>query len=184
DAAAAVAASEEIGYPVVLKVASERIQHKTEAGGVELDLRDAAQVEAAFARIRENALRYLGDDDGDIDGVVVQEQIPPGVELIAGVEVDEQLGPFVLVGLGGVTAEALQDVAIRPAPIDRTDALEMIRGLRGAALLEGFRGAEPADVEAAATALSALSRLAADRRDEIAELDLNPLIVLPRGRGV
>ena len=183
NALAAVAAAEAFGYPVLLKVASERILHKTEAGGVELGLRDAAAVAEAYERIVANALRYLGDASSEV-AVLVQEQIPSGVELIAGVEVDEQLGPFVLVGLGGVTAELLEDVAIRPAPIDAVEALEMIRGLRGAPLLEGFRGGALHDVEAAADAVSALSRVAVDRRRELAELDVNPLIVLGQGKGV
>jgi hypothetical protein len=106
------------------------------------------------------------------------------VELIAGIDVDPQHGPFVLAGLGGVQAELLRDVTLRPAPVDVEAALEMLGSLKGAALLHGFRGAPPADVDAAARALSALSRFAAAHADRLDAIDVNPLIVLPLGRGV
>jgi acetyltransferase len=180
--AAAVSTAEEFGYPVVLKVSSDRIPHKTEAGGVELGLTSAHEVHLACERIRANAERFLGD--ADIDGVLVQEQIQRGVELIAGVKVDPALGPFVLIGIGGVTAELLKDVVLAPAPVALETAREMIAGLRAGALLDGHRGAPPADVDAAAQTLSALSRLAVDYSDSLRELDVNPLLVLPRGQGV
>jgi len=182
DAAAAVASAARIGYPVVLKVLDERIPHKTEAGGVEVGLADAAAVTAAYERIRAGAREHLGG--AEAEAVLVQEMVPAGVELIAGIKVEPGFGPFVLVGMGGVMAELLKDVALRPAPVTPGEAIEMVEGLRGAPLLHGFRGAPEADVEALGEAIAALSRLAADRAEEIAELDVNPLIVLPRGRGV
>lgn len=178
----AVATAEELGYPVVLKVSSDRIPHKTEAGGVELGLRSADEVGVAYERIRASAERFLGDPE--IDGVLVQEQVQRGVELIAGVKVDPALGPFVLVGIGGVTAELLNDAVLAPAPVGVETAREMIARLRAGALLDGYRGAPPADVDAAAQAVSALSRLAVDYSDSLRELDVNPLLVLPRGQGV
>jgi acyl-CoA synthetase (NDP forming) len=180
--AAAVSTAEEFGYPVVLKVSSDRIPHKTEAGGVELGLRSADEVGGAYERIRANAERFLGDPE--IDGVLVQEQVQRGLELIAGVKVDPALGPFVLVGIGGVTAELLNDAVLAPAPVGVEAAREMIARLRAGALLDGYRGAPPADVDAAAQAVSALSRLAVDYSERLSELDVNPLLVLPRGQGV
>ena len=124
DAAEAVAAASSIGFPVVLKVADERILHKTEAGGVVLGLRNPADVEKAYARLSEDVSRHL---DGDPPaGVVVQEQVEGGVELIVGVEVDPDLGPFVLVGLGGVLTEVLRDTALRPAPVAEAEVIEML----------------------------------------------------------
>jgi len=182
DAAAAVSAAEDFGYPVVVKAVSDRIAHKTEAGGVELGLGSAEEVRLAYERVLANAGRFLGDLE--LDGVLVQEQVQGGIELIAGVKVDPALGPFILVGMGGVLAELLKDVALRPAPVSPETAREMIAGLRAAALLDGYRGAPRADVDAAAEAVSALSRLAADYSDSLRELDVNPLLVLPRGQGV
>jgi acetyltransferase len=179
---AAVAAAAEFGYPVVLKVVSDRIPHKTEAGGVELELRGAEEVRLAYERILANAERFLGDVE--IDGVLVQEQVQRGIELIAGIKVDPTLGPFILVGIGGVLAELLKDVALRPAPVSQETAREMIAGLRASPVLHGYRGAPPADLEAAAGAVSALSRLAVDYSDSLRELDVNPLLVLPKGQGV
>jgi acetate---CoA ligase (ADP-forming) len=179
---AAVSTAEDFGYPVVLKVSSDRIPHKTEAGGVELGLRSADDVRLAYERIWANAERFLGDLE--IDGVLVQEQVQRGVELIAGVKVDPSLGAFVLIGIGGVTAELLKDVALRLAPVSHETAREMIAGLRARGLLDGYRGAPPADVDAAAQTVSALSRLAVDYSDSLRELDVNPLLVLPRGQGV
>jgi acyl-CoA synthetase (NDP forming) len=182
-AAEAAAEAERIGFPVVLKVVSERIPHKTEAGGVELGVGSQAEARAAYERIRISAERFLGSSDA-IEGVLVQEQLIGGVELIAGVKVDPEFGPFILVGTGGVAAELWRDVALRPAPVSVAVAREMIGELRGAPLLHGFRGAAPADVEAAAAAVSAISRLGADHASVVRELDVNPLLVLRSGEGV
>jgi acetyltransferase len=182
DRAKAVAAAERIGFPVVLKVASDRIPHKTEAGGVALGLGTADSVAAAFDRVMANARRHLDGDEAD--GVLVQEEVEGGVEVIVGLKVDASLGPFVVVGLGGVTTELLKDVAIRPAPVTRDDALAMVDGLRGAALLHGFRGTAPCDVDALADTIVDVSRLAADNAGWLAEGDLNPVLVLERGKGV
>jgi acetyltransferase len=182
DAAAAVRLSEEIGYPVVLKVESDRIPHRSDIGGVVLGLRSAGEVERAFASIWDSARTFLRGDAPD--GVLVQEQVEGGVELILGAKVDAQLGPFVLVGLGGVYAEVLKDVSLRPAPVAPDEALVMLAELRGAALLHGHRGAPSSDVNAVAEAVSGLSRFAARHADELDAIDLNPLIALPRGQGV
>jgi acyl-CoA synthetase (NDP forming) len=181
DADAAVKAADAIGYPVVLKVASDRIPHKTEVGGVELGRAGPDDVRAAYARIVGRARAALGGDDPD--GVLVQQQVTDGVEVIAGLVVDPQFGPFVLVGTGGVLAELLDDAVLRPAPVTPAEAQEMVAELRGRPLLDGFRGAPPADVPALAAVVSALSRLGADHASWLAELDLNPVLVRPRGLG-
>jgi acyl-CoA synthetase (NDP forming) len=182
DANSAVAAAERIGYPVVMKVISDRILHKTELGGVALSVADAESVRVAFARLRALGVEAVGE--AHIDGVLVQEQVGGGVEMIAGVKVDEQFGPFVMLGLGGIATELLKDIVLRPAPVSPNDVREMVGELRGSALLHGFRGGDMMDVSALAAAVSALSEFAADHATQISEVDLNPIIVLPVGRGV
>ena len=182
DADAAVAAADRIGYPVALKVNSADILHKTEAGAVRLNLADAAQVSAAFADITAAARRY--DPDARIDGVTVQEMVAGGVETIVGVSYDAQLGPVLLFGAGGVTVEVYNDVTLRLCPITRADALEMIDEVKGARLLRGFRGAPPADIDALADALTLVSQMAVQLEGSLSELDINPLLALPAGRGV
>jgi acetate---CoA ligase (ADP-forming) len=182
DPDAAVIAGEAIGYPVVVKVADPRIAHKTEIGGVVLDLRTADGVRAAAEAVLARGREALGG--ADPEGLVVQEQVTGGVEVIAGLKVEPDFGPFVLVGMGGVTAELVKDISVRPAPVSPAEVLHMVDELRGAPLLHGFRGAPPADVEALADTVSRFSHLGADLADELAEADLNPIAVLPAGRGV
>ena len=178
----AVAAAERIGYPVGLKVNSADILHKTEAGAIRLGLNDAGAVRAAFDEVIANARAY--DGSARIDGAVVQEMVVGGVETIVGVSYDPQLGPILLFGTGGVMVEVYNDVALRLCPITREDALEMIDEVKGAALLRGFRGAPAADVDALADALVGVSQMAAQLEGSLGELDINPLMVLPAGRGV
>ena len=182
DADAAVAAADRIGYPVALKVNSADILHKTEAGAIRLNLADAAQVSAAFADITAAARRY--NPDARIDGVTVQEMVAGGVETIVGVSYDAQLGPVLLFGAGGVMVEVYNDVTLRLCPITRADALEMIDEVKGARLLRGFRGAPPADIDALADALTLVSQMAVQLEGSLSELDINPLLALPAGRGV
>ena len=182
DVQAAVAAAETIGYPVAVKIISSRIAHKTEIGGVALGLRSAAEVRAAAGEVLSRGRRAL--NGADPDGLLVQEQVTGGVEVIAGLKIDEDFGPFVLLGMGGTTAELLRDISLRPAPVTPDEVLPMIDELRGAALLRGFRGAPPADTAALADAVSRLSQLGWDHAGELAEADLNPIAVLPAGRGV
>ena len=182
DADSAVAAAERIGYPVAIKVNSADILHKTEAGGIRLGLADADAVRLAFAEVTSNATAY--DANARVDGVVVQEMVSGGVETIVGVSYDEQLGPFLLFGTGGVMVEVYNDVALRLCPITREDALEMIGQVQGARLLRGFRGAPAADVDALADTLVRVSQMAAQLEGSLGELDLNPLMALPAGQGV
>ncbi|HLG71651.1 MAG TPA: acetate--CoA ligase family protein [Chloroflexota bacterium] len=166
----AVSAAEQLGFPVALKADSPEILHKTEAGAVKLNLGSAEQVRAAYAQVGGS--------------VIVQEMVTGAVETIAGVAVDPHMGPMLLFGMGGVAVEVYRDVVRRRCPIARAEALEMIGGVKGAVLLQGFRGAPPADVDALAATLLALSDFAVHAGDRLAELDLNPLMVLPRGQGV
>lgn len=180
-AAAAAEAASLLGFPVVLKVVSPDLPHKTEVGGVVLGLQDAAAVAAAhdamLARVRAAA------PHARIEGVLVAPMLRGGTELILGAKHDPVFGPVVMVGLGGVFAEVMQDVAVRLAPVDEAEALAMLRGLKAFPVLDGARGRPRADLGAAARAVAALSRFAAQHADRIAEIDINPLLVLPAGEG-
>ena len=177
----AVAAAARIGYPVVLKVLSPDVSHKSEVGGVALNLRIESEVREAFERIRQGLAERM--PMAHFDGVAVQPQARPGVELIAGISRDERFGPLVVVGLGGIFVEVLHDTAMRLAPIDRREARAMLDELRGAPLLHGARGARPADLDAIADVLVRLSELAATR-DDIVEMDLNPIVAYEQGLAV
>ena len=182
DADAVVAAAEGIGYPVVLKVDSADILHKTEAGAIRLGLRSADEVRLAFGEVTENARRH--DSSAKIDGAVVQEMVSGGVETIVGLSYDSQLGPVLLFGIGGVMVEVYNDVSLRLCPITRGDALEMVDELRGARLLQGFRGSPAADIDALTDVLVKVSQMAVHLEGRLSELDINPLMVLPEGQGV
>jgi acyl-CoA synthetase (NDP forming) len=177
----AAGAAARIGFPVVLKVHSSEVSHKSEVGGVALNLRNEFEVRDAFERIR----RGLADrmPNAHFDGVAVQPQARPGVELIAGISHNDRFGPLVIVGLGGIFVEVLHDTAMRLAPIDRREARAMLDELRGAPLLHGARGTRPADLDAIAGLLVRLSELAASR-DDIIEMDLNPIVAYEQGLAV
>ena len=179
-AAEAVAAAREVGFPVALKLVSDAISHKSDVGGVRLDLRDAPEVEEAFARV-DRALAAHGSRD-ERDGVLVQQMIEDGVDTLVGVTRDPTYGPLVAFGLGGVDVELLGDVVFRLAPLTDRDAAEMVRGIRAARRFDAWRGSPPSDVPAIEQALLRVSRLAAEI-PEIEELDLNPLRVRARGAG-
>ncbi|HWP89960.1 MAG TPA: acetate--CoA ligase family protein, partial [Burkholderiales bacterium] len=181
-AAAATEAAKKIGYPVVMKVDSPDILHKTEAGVVRLGLRNADEVQAAYAEIMANAAQHAAN--AKINGAIVQEMVTGGVEVIVGVSYDAQLGPMLLFGSGGVMVEVYNDVALRHCPITRSEAVEMIAEVKGAKLLRGFRGKPAADVDALADTLVRVSQLAVHLDGKLAELDINPLMVLPKGQGV
>lgn len=176
------AAAAAVGFPQVLKIVSADIAHKTEIGGVIVGVNDVDEAEQAFATILGRAADKR--PDARIDGIMVAQMIPGGVETIAGVVSDPVFGPVVMFGLGGVFVEVLKDVTFRVAPFDVAEAHCMIREIRGHAMLEGVRGAPPADVDALARLLSDLSRFAAANADQIDSIDLNPVRVLERGGGV
>jgi acyl-CoA synthetase (NDP forming) len=180
DDAGAVATA--IGFPVVAKIASPDIPHKTEIGGVIVDLKDEDETREAARVILARARQKC--PDARIDGVALSQMITGGVETIAGVVQDPIFGPVVMFGLGGVFVEVLKDVTFRVAPFDASEAQRMIREIRGFAVLEGVRGAPPADIDALASMLAALSRFAAANADMIESVDLNPVRVMPEGQGV
>ena len=183
NADSAVKAASEIGYPVVMKADVTNLPHKTDAGLVILGLQDEVAVRNAYETIMANATK-AGAIGTSFNGITVQEMVSGGVEVIVGVSYDSQLGPTILFGSGGVMVEVYNDVALRLCPIDKADALEMIADVKGARLLEGFRGSLPADVDALADTLVRVSQMAAQVEGNLAELDINPLMVLPKGKGV
>ncbi len=179
----AVEAARRIGCPVVLKILSPDIQHKTEMGGVRVGLKDEMAVVTAFHEVMEAARRH--HPQARLEGALIQEMIPrDAVEVILGVLQDPDFGPVVVFGSGGILVEFLEDFSLRLPPLSREEVLEMIHETRGVRLLQGFRGRSPADMDALADALVRLSQLAADLGDLIAALDINPLMVLPGEQGV
>ena len=176
DEAAQVAA--ELGFPAVIKVLSPDIAHKSDVGGVALDLADADAVRGAFARMLESV--RAAQPQARIDGVSVQRQARPGTEVIVGVTRDPQFGPVVMFGLGGVLVEVLRDVAFRLVPLGQRDAREIIHEIRGFPVLEGYRGTPAADLGALEDLILAVSRFV-EAHPEIEELDLNPVFAYPDG---
>ncbi|MCY4653538.1 MAG: acetate--CoA ligase family protein, partial [Dehalococcoidia bacterium] len=182
DADEAAEAAREIGYPVVLKIESPDILHKTEIGALAAGLADERALREAYDRITNNVVSHA--PDAEVRGVLVQEMVSDGVEVIVGASYDSQLGPVLLYGLGGIFVEALRDVSLRLCPITRLDAAEMIAEVAGSRLLQGFRGSPRADIEALTDTLVSVSHMAVGLEGTITELDINPLAVLPEGRGV
>lgn len=172
---------QEIGYPVVMKIASPEIVHKSDAGGVKIGLKNEDEVRQAFRAIINNAKKYK--PDAKIDGVLVQEMIKSGKETILGAKFDPILGPLIMFGLGGIYVEVLKDVVFRLAPLEEREATRMIESVRTINLLKGVRGEKPHDLGAIKESLQRLSQLITDFQ-EIEELDVNPLLVLEDGKGV
>ena len=172
--------AEEMGFPVCIKLLSKTITHKTEVGGVALDLRTRGEVEQSFARIRhrlENEGRGL-----EMRGVIVQKMIRGGLEVIVGVTQDPSFGPLILFGYGGIYTELYKDVAFRIHPLTDLDAKEMMRSVKAYQLLEGWRGAKRADIESIEELLMRISAMVEDI-PQIVELDLNPVKVKVEGKG-
>ncbi len=170
----AVAAASALGYPVVMKVESPDLPHKTEAGVIRLNLRSEADVRTAYAAVMANAAKV--SPPPRINGVLVQPMVTEGVELVIGARNDALFGPLIVVGLGGVLVEVLKDSALSPAPVTALEARGMLQRLKGFKLLEGFRGMAAVDVGKLAEIVATVSRFAADHADLVAELDINPLI--------
>ena len=178
----AIDAAKSIGFPVALKLESPHLPHKTEAGVVRLNVQTQDELRSAYGEIVANGLNFAPQSEGA--PVLVQEMVEGGVEVIAGISQDPQFGPILLFGIGGVFVEVYNDVAMRSCPITEADAREMIAEVRGNRLLRGFRGAPEADVDALVESLLALSQMAVDLAGRRPELDVNPLMVLPKGQGV
>ncbi len=173
--------AEEIGYPVVLKIVSPDVIHKTDVGGVMLNLKDSDQVLEAYDRIIKNVKNYRSD--ARIRGVLVQEMAPSSTEVIVGEIRDPQFGPSIMFGLGGIFVEVLKDVSFRIVPISETDAREMISEINGFPVLSGYRGRPPSDVESLVDIILRVSRLVSEHPD-IDQLDLNPIFVYQKGAKV
>lgn len=180
DLASARSLAAAIGYPVVMKVASPDVLHKTDIGGIVFGISSEQQVDEAYDAIMRSVLQRL--PDATIWGVMIQEQLPPGREVIVGMNRDRSFGPILLFGLGGIYVEVLKDVSFRMCPVALDEAREMIDEIRGSAILRGARGVAPADIDAVTDVICKVSAMAMDFPD-IAELDINPLIVGDRGAG-
>ncbi|HHT9113012.1 MAG TPA: acetate--CoA ligase alpha subunit [Candidatus Wunengus sp. YC65] len=177
---AAVKAAEEIGYPVVIKISSPDILHKSDFGGVRVGIKNETEVRNCFCEITQKARRLM--PDADIKGVLVQQMITGGKEVILGMSRDSQFGPLLMFGLGGIYIEILKDVSFRIAPIGLNEAEEMILEIRSFPLLKGARGERPVDINTVVDNILRLSQLVTDF-PEIIEMDINPLIVFPEGGG-
>jgi acyl-CoA synthetase (NDP forming) len=170
--AEAISMSKKLGFPVVLKIVSPDIIHKSDIGGVKLGLANATQVGKAYTEIMAAAKK--ANKKADIQGISVQKMARPGVEVIMGMSKDAQFGPVLMFGLGGVFVEVLKDVAFRIVPLNRRDASQMIREIKGYPLLEGYRGQEPANITVLEDLLLKLSDFV-DKNPKIKEMDLNPI---------
>ena len=178
----AVAAARAIGAPVALKVQSADLPHKTEAGAIILNLEKLDDVRTGYDRVLAAAKGFA--PAAQIEGVLVQPMASPGREIILGVSHDSTWGPLLLVGLGGVLAEALGDVAVAPVPLDQGQARALVGRLKGAQIFGRFRGLAPADLDALSLLMARLSQFAYDHAGEISAIDLNPVIVHAAGEGV
>jgi len=174
----AVSLSKGVGFPVVLKVMSPDVIHKSDSGGVKLGLNNMAQVGKAYGEIRQAVKQHY--PKAKIQGISVQEMARPGVEVIIGMTKDAQFGPVLMFGLGGILVEVLKDVSFRIVPLTKRDAREMIKEIKGYPLLEGYRGQDPADVPFLENLLVKVSDFV-DKNPEIKELDLNPIFAYKDG---
>lgn len=170
--------ADQLGYPVVLKVVSPDIAHKSDVGGVKLNLADREAVGRAWDEIMASVA--ASEPHARIDGVSVQRMVKPGIEVIVGMTSDPQFGPVMMFGLGGIMVEVLKDVSFRLVPLEEKDAAEMIDEIRARPILDGVRGQAPGDVAALRKLLLAVSRFA-ESHPEVRELDLNPVFVYPDG---
>ena len=165
-----------------MKVQSPDIPHKSEVGGVRLNVATKGEVFLAFEALLKNARRAR--PDAAIQGVLLSPMAKKGIEIIIGSLTDATFGPMVMVGLGGITTELFRDVVYRPAPVGSDEALSMLEELKAAPLLQGFRGAAKADVAALAQLIAQASQLASRLRNDVAEIEFNPVLVHPEGQGV
>lgn len=177
----AAAYAEQIGFPVVMKIASADIVHKSEIGGVLLNVADADSVREGFQTLLGNAERHV--PDAKLDGVLVARQIVGGVECFMGIQRDPQFGPVAVFGLGGIFVEVLKDVAFRRCPFDREEARDLILSIKGAPLLQGARGRAPVDLDALSQVLANLSRFAVGAGERLDSIDINPVFAMPEGQG-
>jgi len=174
--------AEKIGFPVVMKVVSQDIAHKTEAGGVKLRINSPAEAEEAYLEIMDSCQKYSAN--ASIAGILVEEMVVGGVETIIGGKTDNRLGPAITFGLGGIFVELLKDFSLRLAPINTEESEDMIKEIKGFKMLAGYRGESPKDIEVLVQTLTKLSAMFVDLQEYIAEFDINPLVAMDEGRGV
>lgn len=174
----AIQAAASIGYPVVLKIVSPDISHKTDVGGVKLGIKDDEGVRDAYDEIIRSVKKM--QPDARIEGILVQEMATPSTEVIVGGLRDPQFGPAVMFGLGGIFVEVFKDVSFRIAPVEAYEALDMIHDIKGVKVLKGFRGREAADISALVQTIVQVSDIMVSV-EEIKEIDLNPVLVYPKG---
>ncbi len=177
----AVEVGSALGYPLAIKVNSPTISHKTEAKAVVLGVKDREELVQAYLQVLANARDY--DPKAQINGVLIQEMVNPGVEIILGITYDPQFGPTIMFGLGGIFAEVLKDVSCRVAPLTRLDIEDMIQEIKGFKILQGFRKKPKSDIEAIIDVATKLSRLSIELEGVIKEVDINPLVVFEEGKG-
>jgi acetyltransferase len=171
-----------VGFPLVMKIQSRDIPHKSEVEGVRIHIATSDQALIAYDALLESARRHR--PDAVIQGVLVSPMAEKGVEIIVGTMLDATFGAMIMVGLGGITTELFKDVVYRPAPVSAVEATAMLEALKAAPLLNGFRGAPKADVPALAQLIAQISQLAAGYAKDIAEIEINPVLVHPAGEGV
>ncbi len=176
--AQAISLSRQIGFPVVLKIVSPDVIHKSDSGGVKLGLSNATQVSKAYSEILSSVKQHY--PNARIHGISVQKMVRPGIEVIIGMTKDAQFGPVIMFGLGGILVEVLKDVAFRIVPLTKRDAREMIREIKGYPLLQGYRGQEPADIAFLEELLLKVSDFV-EQTPQIKELDLNPVFAYKNG---
>lgn len=182
----AAAKSKGIGFPVVLKILSKDILHKSDAGGVRVNLKNESEVRKAFSTIMENAKKYGKEKGIDVDlsrGVFISAFADMGTEMIVGVTKDSQFGHALMAGLGGIFVEVLKDVSFRLIPFNEVDAREMLSELKAYKILEGIRGESPRDIDALVKVMLSVSKMV-EENPEITELDCNPTFVYEKGKGV
>jgi acyl-CoA synthetase (NDP forming) len=172
----AISISKKVGFPVVLKISSPDVVHKSDSGGVKLGLANATQVGKAYNEILSSVKQAY--PEAQIEGVSVQSMAPPGVEVIVGMSKDPQFGPVLMFGLGGILVEVLKDVSFRIVPVTARDAKEMIREIKGYPILEGYRGQKPASIPALEKLIVKVSQFV-EKNPQIRELDLNPIFAYP-----
>ena len=178
----AVKLAEEIGFPIVMKVESADILHKSDVGGVKLNINSEAAVCTAYKEIMSSCTSKC--PDAKINGILMQKMLDKGTEVIVGITNDPSFGPMILCGMGGVFTEVFKDVSLYPAPLKKTDALRMIKSLKAYKLMTGYRGQPELDVDALADLLVSVGQFAVDHRNDIVEMDINPVFVYPEGKGV
>ena len=177
----AVKQAKKIGFPLVMKVVSPQILHKTDVGGVKVGLDNVNDVKKTFKDMYGRLSKKKGVE---VKGILLEKMVPKGVELIVGIQNDPQFGPVIMVGLGGIMTEVMKDVAFRMLPITTSDAKSMLNELKGSALLKGFRGSEPIDTNMVAKMLVQIGKLGVENADYINSIDFNPVVVYPKSHFV